>query len=206
MYKHLPKITLVMIVAMSLILGACGTRHPADRMQTRARHDVGRIANNMAPRTDRNIVSPIAPRTDRNIVSHIAPRTDGTVVERGYGTSVTDTTNTASHLKKAEQIAKSAEKVSGIRKATVVLHGKDAIVGLDVKNTTDAARIEKHVQHALKKEYPQHNIHVTTDKALHARIVTTHSHMTSTHPVKNLAEDVRLIIRDIGSAITAPLR
>nr|WP_243864731.1 YhcN/YlaJ family sporulation lipoprotein [Paenibacillus castaneae] len=114
--------------------------------------------------------------------------------------------NAAGTGQEAKQLVNRAELVSGVKKATVVVNNNDAIVGIDVDNTGKKAIIEKQVHSALKTQYPQYNIHVTSDPNLHERIRSIDGTHSMEHPVKTLGSDVTLLIRDIGNAVTRPFR
>ena len=109
-------------------------------------------------------------------------------------------------LRTAEEMAKSTQKVSGVSKATVIVNGHNAVVGLGVHNNQHAKKLEKHIHYALTKKFPSYKIYVTTDNALNQRIVTAHTQMISNHPVKQFAANVGTIIRDIGRTVTKPFR
>jgi len=146
-----------------------------------------------------------------------------------YGSNMNNmsTTNDTHYSRTVKQIASQAEKVQGVNRASVVVHNNDCIVGLDTNNR-NVAGIEKSVRNTLEKKYPSYKFHVTSDKKLHTRITGLHTNMsnnytnnnytrntgtmnnmnygTDGHPIRDLATDVGDLIRDIGNAVTAPLR
>lgn len=107
----------------------------------------------------------------------------------------------------ADRIVNTATNVPGVTRATAVVNGKDAVIGLDVTNMTKSrAMIERDVANAVRKAVPGCNVHVTADRTLHQRISTLDSQVRSGHPVRTLAQDVGTLITDIGRAVTAPFR
>lgn len=104
----------------------------------------------------------------------------------------------------AKQLANRADQVTGVNKATVVLHKKEALVGLDVSDMGKRAIIEKQVYAALKGQYPVYNIHVTAERGIHDKIGKLDNGLTNGHPIKTFAHDVADIIRDIGDGVTEP--
>ncbi|MDQ8738427.1 YhcN/YlaJ family sporulation lipoprotein [Paenibacillus sp. LHD-38] len=106
----------------------------------------------------------------------------------------------------AKELANRADQVTGVNKATVFLHKKEALVGLDVTDTGKRAIIEKQVYAALIGQYPEFNIHVTSDRGIQEKIGKLDNGLTNGHPVNTLAHDVAVIIRAIGNAVTAPIK
>ncbi|QMV42957.1 YhcN/YlaJ family sporulation lipoprotein [Cohnella cholangitidis] len=108
----------------------------------------------------------------------------------------------------SEKIAKDVSSVKGISKATVVVHNRDVIIGLDVKGGENAAAVEQKVVQAAHKSEPGYTVHVTAERGLHTRIQNLHSQMLPLdgHPVRNFTEDVGILIQDIGNRVTRPLR
>lgn len=144
--------------------------------------------------------------TNRGTTDGLGMTNRGTTTD-GLGMKSNDVNRVGvNYHKEAKQLADRARLVSGVKKATVVVNNKDAIVGIDVNNVGKKATIEKQVHAALKNQYPHYNIHVTSDPNLHKRINTMNVNMGSAHPVKTLANDVAIMIRDIGAAVTRPLR
>lgn len=187
----------------------------------------------------------------------------------------THTTHTNAYNKEVSQkIANHVSSMKGVRKATVVVYGKDAIVGLDVKGGSNTFAMTNDVRKAVQKIEPGYKVHVTTDSKLHSRIRNLNTGLTSNgtlgttgtgtlgtmgtrgtgtgtmgttgtgtsrtlgttgtgtpgtlgmgtgrtapygttpsgvapldgHPVRNFANDVSVLISDIGRTVTAPFR
>lgn len=185
MHKQIkPVVVSLMVVVLGLSMSACGQGYTAKENAVRVKN---RIESKSMPYRD-NI-------TD-NRVNTFDNRMD-TLDYRG---------NLANPSRSAKQLANRADKVPGVSKATVVIHKNDAIVGLDVDNTGKKAIIEKQVYAALKGQYPEYNIHVTSEGRIHQKIKSLNVSMTNGHPLKTLANDVAIIIRNIGETVTAPLR
>ncbi|HTG68287.1 MAG TPA: YhcN/YlaJ family sporulation lipoprotein [Candidatus Udaeobacter sp.] len=179
-----PVVVSLMVLALGLSMTACGQGYTSKDNAVRVKN---RIQSKSMPY--RNNV------TD-NRVNKFDNRMD-TLNYRG---------NLANPSRIAKQLANRADKVPGVSKATVVIHKNDAIVGIDVDNTGKKAIIEKQVYAALMGQYPEYNIHVTSDGHIHQKIRSLNVSMTNGHPLKTLANDVAIIIRNIGKTVTAPLR
>jgi|GEM_PF-2844433 len=134
-----------------------------------------------------------------------------------------------------KQITDLAEKVQGVNKAVVLVNNNDCVVALDTNNKNTAG-IEKNVRNQLKKKFPSYDFHITSDKKLSERVNSLNTRFTNGNgynsnglnngnvnnnnngqyngynngyndsPVRNFADDVGDLIRDIGNAVTAPLR
>lgn len=185
MHKQIkPVVVSLMVLALGLSMTACGQGYMAKEKAIRGKN---RLESKMMTYRD-NV-------TD-NRMNKFDKRMD-TMDYRG---------NLANPSRSAKQLANRADKVPGVNKATVVIHKNDAIVGLDVDNTGKKAIIEKQVYAALKGQYPEYNIHVTSEEKIHQKIRSLNVSMTNGHPLKTLANDVAVIIRNIGGTVTAPLR
>ncbi|QAY65931.1 YhcN/YlaJ family sporulation lipoprotein [Paenibacillus protaetiae] len=115
----------------------------------------------------------------------------------------------------SQKIAKHVSSIRGVNKATVVVYNKDVIVGIDTKHGTNATKLKQDVKRAVEHVQPGYKAHVTTDTGLNTRIRSLDSNFTGTgrdiapldgHPVRNFANDVGVLINDIGRTITAPFR
>ncbi|MED1951639.1 YhcN/YlaJ family sporulation lipoprotein [Brevibacillus centrosporus] len=132
---------------------------------------------------------------------------------------------------KAEQLTRVADDVPGVDRATVVCNGKDAVIGIRVRdNMAHEQRkvIEQQVHSAARSVSPNMNIRVTTEPAMFTRIrginesiyreASERTHPTApnhtmvpgnnlvTHPVRTAAEDFGVLLKDLGQTITAPFR
>lgn len=104
------------------------------------------------------------------------------------------------------KIKGAAEKVVGVNKATVAIHGVNVLVGVEANNAVKGKRlIEREVYFAVKKVEPNYNIYVTADTQLNQRIKVTHPPVQGMG-VKNIGSDVNGIIQDIGKKIVIPSR
>nr|WP_281423180.1 YhcN/YlaJ family sporulation lipoprotein [Paenibacillus oenotherae] len=106
------------------------------------------------------------------------------------------------------RLLKHVSAINGVDKATVVINNRDAIIGIDVKAGANTADVARKVKAEAKKLEPKYNVHVTADKNMHSRIRGMQRQMVPLdgHPVRNFTEDIGILIRDIGRAVTAPLR
>ncbi|OBZ09281.1 YhcN/YlaJ family sporulation lipoprotein [Bacillus sp. FJAT-26390] len=213
-----PVVTSVMVLALGFSLAACSQNSTMKEKSMRVKNDMTRVEDKIIPYgTTHNGTTPYG--TNRNGIAPYGVNNDGMT---RYGTTDDGITpyatnhsglngtgtrmNSVDPLKAASHLANRAEMVTGVKKATVVVHNHDAIVGLDIDNPGKKAIIEKQVHAALKGQYPAYNIHVTSDQNMHQKIKSMSGNLTSGHPIKTLANDVAIMIRDIGNAITAPLR
>jgi len=108
----------------------------------------------------------------------------------------------------ADQLSSKIARIQGVQRATVIVHQKDAVVGIDAKSGANRAMIENEARRVAEHTLPGHRVHVTSDPNIHARIQNVRSQMKPLdgHPVRNFAEDVATIIRDVGRTATAPFR
>ncbi|WP_044478109.1 YhcN/YlaJ family sporulation lipoprotein [Paenibacillus antibioticophila] len=106
----------------------------------------------------------------------------------------------------AKKITDEVTKVKGVSKATVLVHNKDVVVGIDVKDGEHKARIEDEIRYRVENSEPGYAVHVTSDKKIHERIKKLNTNMTGKNPIKTLGNDVGIIIQDIGEAVRAPFQ
>jgi YhcN/YlaJ family sporulation lipoprotein len=175
-----PIFTSIMVLALGFSIAACGQNGTVKENTMRVKNDLNRVGERIVPNGTKT--------TDRKI---------NAMNTRMYSIDP---------LKGAGQLENRAERVSGVKEATVVVHNKEAIVGLDIDNIGKKAIIEKQVYAALKGQYPAYNIHITSDGNMHQKLKSMNKNVTNGHPIKTLANDVAIMIRDISNAATAPLR
>lgn len=130
-----------------------------------------------------------------------------------YGTGTYTENNGHFNHNQSKRVARTAadlaKGVQGVSKATAVAHGKDIVVGIDVKNGADKKTVERHVREKVQSKEPTYRIHVTADHKIHTRIQGMANNMNNNnanHPVRALGTDVADVIRDIGRAVAAPFR
>jgi len=99
----------------------------------------------------------------------------------------------------AERLAREAAAVPGVNKATVVLSGSTAYVGLNLKAGTEAARtnaIKRDVAGRVKKAEPRlTRVLVTTDADTVTRLNRVASGVAKGKPVSAFADEMREIDR-----------
>ncbi|SDF73774.1 Sporulation lipoprotein YhcN/YlaJ (Spore_YhcN_YlaJ) [Fontibacillus panacisegetis] len=105
-----------------------------------------------------------------------------------------------------KKISDEVLKVKGVSKATVLVHDKDVVVGIDVKKGEPATSVEENVRYRVEGSKPGYFVHVTSDKKIHERIKKLNTKMTGKNSVKTLGNDVGVIIQDIGKTIRAPFQ
>jgi len=133
---------------------------------------------------------------------------DGYTTRSTNQRNVMNGTKTPVHKDISDKIVKQVASVKGVNKATVVVHNRDVIVGLDVKSGQNTAAVTRNVKHKVEKAKPGYKVHVTTDKKMHTRIQSIHQQQMvplDGHPVRNFATDIGVLIKDIGRTVTAPM-
>jgi len=107
-----------------------------------------------------------------------------------------------------EKLARHAKGVKGVDKATVIVHNKDVLVGIDVKHGDNSSTVARQVKRSIERAEKGYNVHVTADKKYHSKIMDMHTSMVPLdgHPVRDFSHDVGVLIRDIGRTVTAPFR
>jgi len=107
-----------------------------------------------------------------------------------------------------DKLARHATGVKGVDKATVVVYDDDVLVGIDVKPGENSASVARQVKRSLERAEKGYDVHVTTDKKYHSRIMDMHTNMMPMdgHPIRDFSHDVGVLIRDIGRTVTAPFR
>ncbi|BAU25965.1 YhcN/YlaJ family sporulation lipoprotein [Aneurinibacillus soli] len=187
MNKILTKVTTVsLVVVLAGSLAACN--------KTAAPPNTSHTQNY---RVNEYQANPVAPRYNDGMYMNRAPQPPS-------NTAQLYTTERAA----ADRMVHTARKVPGVAHATAVVNGKDAVIGLDITNTAaqNKRAVEYKVANAVKKAEPGYNVHVTTDTQLNQRIRTLNTQVQAGHPIRTLANDVGVIIQDIGRAVTAPFR
>lgn len=133
----------------------------------------------------------------------------------------------------SKKIAKHVSAIKGVNSATVVVYGKDAIIGLDVNDngngnghghamgngngSTNTSNLVNKVKRSVQDAHPGYNVYVTSDRNLNTRIRGLNPDMTpdgngngmaplNGRPVRNFADDVADLINDIGRTVTEPFR
>lgn len=216
--------TSFMVLALGFTVAACGNNGTVKQNTMDTNRDVNRLAVKTKENTYR-----VLDRTE-NTVERGLNKTEN-VIEKGINNTKEaldnddmdlrsnkrntmgnrmDPTDTRAKgtdsLEGADQLANVARQVGGVKEATVVLHEKEAIVGIDVDNMGKKNIIEKQVYNVLKTQYPEFNIHVTSQQDVHQKIKSLNTNLSKGHPIKSLANDIALIVRDIGNTVTAPIR
>lgn len=107
-----------------------------------------------------------------------------------------------------KQIVENIRKVDGVKDSTVVVNGNDIIVGLDVENGAQKSQIENKVRNTLQNANSGYNIHITSEGSLHDRIRTLDEQMKPLdgHPVKNMTNDIKTLLDDMGKSVKHTIR
>jgi hypothetical protein len=130
--------------------------------------------------------------------------TNGTLMDDKWG--VRPYTVTQRDQQAAQRMSQLAANVNGVKRATVVLYGNNAIIGIEGATGSNMKMLERSVYEALRRAEPGYSIHVTADKTLTQRVRTLSDHMKGTRPLRAVGQDIAALIRDIGRSVTAPFR
>lgn len=125
----------------------------------------------------------------------------------------------------AERLTRVADDVPGVDRATVVVHGNDAVIGIRIRDNLAPAQksvVEQQVHSAARAVSPAMNIRVTGDPAMFARIRQVnssiyneatyrtrdghHSGTTIAQDTANAVADFGILLKDMGRTVTAPFR
>lgn len=107
-----------------------------------------------------------------------------------------------------DRLVQRVRNVNGVNDATVFVNGKDIIVGLELNNVGQRNKVEQDVRKALENDNKGYTVHVTSERAMHDRIRSIHGQMQPMdgHPVRDMANDIGDLLRDMGNAVTEPFR
>ena len=142
---------------------------------------------------------------------------------RGYANNGSHSLTSSHHVHNrelADRITASAKKVKGVQSATTVVHGNEAVVGIELKDHKNRKTIEREVNHAVVKAAPYHRVYVTSDSKMIPRVksidnsyrsYSSHSNMMSgpntvTGSLSNVGRDFGTLVTDLGRTVTAPFR
>lgn len=106
----------------------------------------------------------------------------------------------------ANRMARIAADINGVTKATAVVQGKDAIVGIDVAQGKNRSTVENNVLTAIRTGDPAYRVHITSNADLNHRIRVLNEQVRSGQPVRTMGQEFGNLVRDIGRTITAPFR
>jgi YhcN/YlaJ family sporulation lipoprotein len=126
---------------------------------------------------------------------------------RSYGTLNLKNSTRYRSQAMADGMVAVAKKVPGVTDATAIVHGNEAIIGIDVNNMAKGrAAIEREVQKAVKTAEPAYNVYVTSDGAMHQQIRTFDEKMRSGRTLRMLSYDLITLMRNISRTGAAPYR
>lgn len=122
----------------------------------------------------------------------------------GNGTNMNSGLNTANNgniSSRANAIAKRVAALPEITSASVLINGNTAIVGCDVKGSTNnnlSANLKQKIEAAVKvadKNIKQ--VSITSDPSIHTRIKTMTTNINNGNPISTFARDIEDILRRI---------
>lgn len=100
-------------------------------------------------------------------------------------------TNPTEMNKLSESLAREAARVKGVNKATVVLTGNTAMVGLDLKAGADAKKVKSEVADAVKRSNNLiKNVLVSTDPELNTRLVNISKGIAQGKPIDTFTREI----------------
>lgn len=143
------------------------------------------------------------PNTNSNINSY-----DNAI---GNGNNGNGTSNNANQQNdRHRQLTENIRNVEGVNDSTVLIDGDTMIIGLDLDNNADRAQVEKEVRRVLGGQHNAGTVHITIDGTHHERIRTLNNQMNEQHrdgqPLRNMANDIRTLIDDIGQSVERAVR
>lgn len=188
MYKRIGLIAIGATLALSLT--GCG------KEMNYSKKDVNRHMNGVTSQSTRHPGDVIGQNANRgDVMGQNANRNDGTL-------------NAKDTNKQHEMMLKHVRKVNGVNDATVFVNGNDIVVGLDLDNNAKRAEVEQNVTKALQEANAGYTVHVTSDASMHDRIRQIKGQMVPMdgHPIRNMAEDITVLLEDMGRMVTEPLR
>ncbi|MFM1655596.1 YhcN/YlaJ family sporulation lipoprotein [Brevibacillus sp. B_LB10_24] len=120
----------------------------------------------------------------------------------------------------ADRMVTAAQNVPGVTKATALVRGSDAIIGIRTRMAAADVRqrnvIERQVHNAARAIAPSHNIRVTSDLGMITRIDGLNHNLRNygitsgptavTSNLTGAATDFGSMLRDLGRTVTAPFR
>ncbi|MBG9944820.1 YhcN/YlaJ family sporulation lipoprotein [Brevibacillus formosus] len=108
----------------------------------------------------------------------------------------------------AEQLTLAADEVPGVERATVLVSGTDAVIGIRVRKNfgpEQTSIIEQQVHSAVRSRVPNFSIQVASDAATFDRIRAIHADIyeEATHRTNqvNTSTEFRSLLQDIGRRI-----
>ncbi|MDF2683226.1 MAG: sporulation protein [Brevibacillus sp.] len=134
-------------------------------------------------------------------------------------------TNNGFNQNMAEQLTRAADDVPGVDRATVIVKGQDAVIGIRVRQNLAPEQgkvIEQQVHSAARAVSPSMNIRVTSEPAMFTRIRgindaiyneaqnrTNNVHNVPSNVannVSNTVNDFGILLKDLGRTVTAPFQ
>ncbi|MFZ5633572.1 MAG: YhcN/YlaJ family sporulation lipoprotein [Bacillota bacterium] len=108
-------------------------------------------------------------------------------------------TNPAESNRLAEGLAGEALKVQGVDKATVVLTGSTALVGVNLKSGADPNTVKKEVTRVIQKADNRiKNVLVSTDPELNQRIVRISKGVAEGRPISGFSREISELIKRLS--------
>jgi hypothetical protein len=197
-------------LAMAGTLAACGPRSDIQNT-TKTQSEAYRLhpyGTNGTLIDDKWGVRPYGtgPYGVRPDTAHMYPNAaPGTYTPYGYG-GVRPYTAAQRDQQAAQRMSQLAANVNGVTRATAIVYGNNAIIGIEGATASNMKMLERSVHEALRRAEPGYSIHVTADKTLTQRVRTLSDRMNGTSPLRAVGQDIAALIRDIGRSVTAPFR
>jgi len=136
---------------------------------------------------------PSQPRQNENIKTPV-PKQDS-------GINVTPSRNNQDETL-ASKLAKAAEKVEGVKRATVVVSGSTAFVGLEVESNVDESEVDKVKTNAMKAVQGADDsiktVNITTDPNLITRLKKIAQGIEDGKPVSSFTKELNELAQRIS--------
>ncbi|WP_026485518.1 YhcN/YlaJ family sporulation lipoprotein [Caldanaerobius polysaccharolyticus] len=175
--KKLKVLSVVLIILFALTAVFTGCKAPARKPTTPTK------TTRVVPRTT----------TPRTTPSRMVPTPTRTVP--------TPTRTTNSQTARANRIAAAVAKLPDVNRATVVISGNTALVGIDMKGNvekTKEAKVKKSVEKTVRStDKAINNVSVTADPDLYNRINSIAADVARGKPISGFAREISEILKRI---------
>lgn len=109
----------------------------------------------------------------------------------------------------AEKLAKAADDVPGVDQATVVVMGKDAVIGIRVRDNLgepQAKVIEQQVHSACRAVSPALQLNVSSDQTVFDRVRAINAQIAEAQQTTNPSSEFTELLHDLHTMIQQPQR
>ena len=191
MKKNNKLILILTASILSVSMAGCGTKtsqRPNSRVETRIGNQAQRRTPNVMPRSN-------VPRLESNLNNNSG-------IDNNGNTNLSTNNNgnmTQGSYQRAQNIARRVAALNDVNSATAVITGNTALVGVDLKGTTNdnlTTNIRNKVETAVKEADKNiTTVNVTTNPDLYSRISTIARNISNGRPLNDFANDIQDILR-----------